>query len=131
MERSLDTSYDGRDLPEGWVVWSEDEGVVVTYKPDVFNAKDHPRPCLPVIMVTGSKRGTAGGREEWRVSFHIEADVKPYELERYFADYDEAIDYMINIAQNFVDGEYDFEEFYAKGDARYDYIHALEREISK
>ncbi|MDY7082933.1 MAG: DUF5820 family protein [Halobacteria archaeon] len=61
MDKDLSTEHAGRQLPPGWVVWSEEDGVVVCYKPDVFNASDYPRPCLPLITVTKADVGTMGG----------------------------------------------------------------------
>ena len=122
------TEHAGRELPEGWVVWSEDDGLVVCYKPDVFNGDEYPRPCLPLITVTKADRGTVGGREGWRVTFHIEADVPAYDLRKVVIGYDEAIDYVVEIATNFNAGEYDFAEFYAEGDARDEYVARLEEE---
>lgn len=128
MDRDLATEYGGRSLPEGWVVWSEEDGLVVCYKPDVFNASDYPRPCLPLITVSQADVGTVGGREGWRVSFHLEADVQPRELEEVHVDYDEALDYVVEVARKFNRGDLDLRSFYAEGDAREDYLRRIERE---
>lgn len=128
MDKELKTEYAGRNLPEGWVVWSEEDGLVVCYKPWVFNASDYPRPCLPLITVSQADVGTVGGREGWRVSFHLEADVQPYGLEEVFVDYDEALDYVLEVAGRFNRGEYDLGSFYAEGDEREDYLRRIERE---
>ncbi|MDY7082932.1 MAG: hypothetical protein SXQ77_11150 [Halobacteria archaeon] len=74
------------------------------------------------------RRGNDGRREGWRVTFHIEADVKSYELQQTKVGYDEAIDYLIEIAQNFNNGVYDFEDFYAEGDVRHEYVERLRKE---
>jgi len=125
------TEHAGRSLPEGWVVWSEEGGLVVCYKPDVFDANRYPRPCLPLITVTKADTGTVGGREGWRVSFHIEADVPARNLESVHVDYGDAVDYVVEIARRFVDGGYDFAEFYAEGDVRDEYVARLEREVGE
>ncbi|MDY6780671.1 MAG: DUF5820 family protein [Halobacteria archaeon] len=128
MERDLETTYMGRDLPDGWVVWSDEDGVVICYKPDVFNADEYPRPCLPLVTVTKADSGTVGGREGWRVTFHMEADVKSYELQQVVIGYEDAVDYMIEVAEDFSAGEYDLRDFYAEGDVREEYVRRVERE---
>jgi len=124
----LPKQHAGRRLPDGWYVWSDDDGLVACYKPDVFDADEYPRPCLPLVTVTGASRGTAGGREGWRVSFHVEADVPARSLRRTVAGYDEALDYAIEIARDFSAGEYDIASFYAEGDVRDEYVARLEHE---
>jgi len=123
------TEHGGRKLPDGWVVWSEEDGLVVCYKPEVFDANQYPRPCLPLLPVTKADTGTVGGREGWRVLFHIEADVPGRSLEQVHIDYGEAIDYVIEVAQRFSSGEYDFGGFYAEGDVREEYVARLNREV--
>lgn len=130
MDKDLAGEYAGRSLPEGWVVWSEEDGLVICFKPDVFNASDYPRPCLPLITVSQADVGTVGGREGWRVSFHLEADVQPRELEEVFVDYDDALDYVIEVAEKFNRGEYDLRGFYAEGDARREYLQRIREETS-
>ena len=125
----LPKEHAGRQLPEGWYVWSEDDGLVACYKPDVFDADEFPRPCLPLITVTEADRGTVGGREGWRVSFHVEADVPARRLRRTVAGYDAAIDYAVEVARDFSAGEYDPADFYAEGDVRDEYVARLEHEM--
>lgn len=124
----LPTEHAGRELPDGWVVWSEEDGLVACYKPDVFDGDRYPRACLPLITVTKADRGTVGGGEGWRVTFHVEADVPAYDLRRTVVGYGEAVDYVVEVAANFNDGEYDFAGFYAEGDAREEYVARLEEE---
>lgn len=124
----LPTEHAGQELPEGWVVWSEDDGLVVCYKPDVFDGDQYPRACLPLITVTKADRGTVGGREGWRVTFHVEADVPAYSLRKVVTGYDEAIEYVIEIAMKFNEGVYDPADFYAEGDVREDYVARLREE---
>ncbi|MDZ7688560.1 MAG: DUF5820 family protein [Halobacteriales archaeon] len=126
MERP--TEHAGRKLPEGWVVWSEDDGLVVCYKPDVFDGDDYPCPCLPLITVTKADRGTVGGREGWHVTFHVEADVPAHSLRKTVAGYDEAVDYVVKTATKFNEGVYDPAEFYAEGDVREEYVARLREE---
>ena len=102
--------------------------MVVCYKPDVFDGDQYPRACLPLITVTKADRGTVGGREGWRVTFHVEADVPAYSLRKVVTGYDEAIEYVIEIATKFNEGVYDPAEFYAEGDAREDYVARLREE---
>jgi hypothetical protein len=125
----LPTEHAGRELPDGWVVWSEDDGLVVCYKPEVFDGDEYPRPCLPLMTATKADRGTVGGREGWRVTFHVEADVPAHSLRKTVAGYDEAVDYVVKTAAKFNAGEYDPAEFYAEGDAREDYVARLRAEM--
>jgi len=127
MERPKE--HAGQKLPEGWVVWSEDDGLVVCYKPELFDGEEYPRACLPLITVTKADRGTIGGREGWRVTFHIEADVPAHSLRKTVTGYDEAIEYVVETAKKFNAGEYDPAEFYAEGDARKEYVARLRDEI--
>jgi hypothetical protein len=124
----LPTEHAGRELPDGWYVWSEDDGLVVCYKPEIFDADQYPRPCLPLVTVTEADRGTVGGRDGWRVTFHVEADVPAYDLRKVVLGYDEAIDYVVEITRKFSRGEYDIAGFYAEGDARAEYVARLEEE---
>lgn len=124
------TSYDGRSLPEGWVLWSDEDGLVVCYRPDVFDGESYPRPCLPTMTVSEADVGTVGGREGWRVTFYVEADVPARGLESVFVDYDEAIDYVVETGQRFVEGDLDLRGFYADGDVREEYVQRLENMTS-
>ncbi len=123
------TTYDGRTLPDGWVVWSEEDGVVICYRPEVFDGDSYPRPCLPALTVSEADVGTVGGQEGWRVTFYVEADVPARNLESVFVDYDEALDYVVDVARRFVDGDLDLRGFYAEGDVREEYVRGLEQEL--
>ncbi|MFP4174413.1 MAG: DUF5820 family protein [Halobacteriales archaeon] len=124
----LPKEHAGRRLPDGWYVWSDEDGLVACYRPDIFDADEYPRPCLPLITVTEASRGTAGGRDGWRVTFHVEADVPARGLRKTVAGYDSAVDYAVEIARNFAEGEYDIAGFYAEGDVRDEYVARLEHE---
>jgi hypothetical protein len=124
----LPKEHAGRRLPDGWYVWSEDDGLVACYKPGIFDGDEYPRACLPLVTVTEASRGTAGGRDGWRVSFHIEADVPARKLRKNLVGYDKATDYALEIAGDFSDGEYDVAGFYADGDVRAGYVARLREE---
>lgn len=108
-------SYD--DLPEGWRVWADeaDGRSVLTYRPDVFNTKDYPAPCLPTIYVTNGSRKKRPGASQiptdtWHVSFFLEPDV-----EGTVEQYDSraaAVEGATDLAGRFVDGEIDYRSFY-------------------
>lgn len=108
------------------MVWSEEDGLVVCYRPDVFDGESYPRPCLPTMTVSEADVGTVGGREGWRVTFYLEADVPARELESVFVDYDEAVDYVVDVAGRFVEAELDLRGFYADGDVRDTYVEKLD-----
>jgi len=80
------------------------------------------------ITVTEADRGTAGGRDGWRVTFHVEADVPARRLRNFVAGYDEAVDYVVEIARGFNEGVHDPAEFYAEGDVRDEYVARLREE---
>lgn len=129
MDRELPSEHAGQELPPGWRVWSEEDGVVVCYRPDVFDAAEYPRPCIPLLTVTKADSGTMGGREGWRVTFHLEADVPAYSVQKTLPGYDEAIDYLVDVAERFNAGELDLRGIYAEGDVREEYVARIEEEI--
>lgn len=118
----IDDLY-GADIPEGWIIWSEEDGVVICYKPDIFNGTNFPAVCIPTISMVESDR------EGWRVSFYIEADVEARRLGKEFRNYKEAVDYIMELAEEFNRGNFNLRDFYAKGDVREKYVSKLEKEI--
>jgi len=71
------------------------------------------------------------GREGWRVTFHVEADVPARRLRKVVAGYEEAVDYAVGIATKFNGGDYDPAEFYAEGDVRGEYVARLREETGE
>lgn len=111
------------DLPNGWEVWSEEDGLVICYKPNVFNGGEFPPVCLPTISAGRSERGG------WKVSFYIEADVEARRLRKEFKEYSDAVNYIVDLTEKFNKGNFDIKDFYAKGDVRKDYVEKIEKEI--
>jgi hypothetical protein len=108
-------SYD--DLPEGWRVWADesDGRSVLTYRPDVFNTKDFPAPCLPTIYVTNGSRKKRPGAAQietdtWHVSLFLEPEVEG-PVERYDSRSD-AVTGAVELAARFVVGGVDYRELY-------------------
>ncbi|WP_142858786.1 DUF5820 family protein [Salinigranum halophilum] len=120
-------SYDA--LPEGWQVWAdESEGrSVLTYRPDVFNTKDFPAPCLPTIYVTNGSRKRRPGASQiptdtWHVSLFLEPEVEGT-VERYDSRA-AAVAGAADLAARFVSGEVDYRGFYQV--PRADYLDRLD-----
>jgi hypothetical protein len=108
-------SYD--DLPNGWQVWSDEhEGrSVLTYRPDVFNTKAFPAPCLPTIYVTNGsrKRRPGAGQVEtdtWHVSLFLEPEIEG-PVER-FDSRSAAVEGAVALADRFVAGDVDYRGLY-------------------
>jgi len=107
---------DDESLPAGWRVWHEErEGrVILAYRPDVFDSKAFPAPCLPTIYVTsGSPRrrpGSTGGDGGWQVTLFLEPEIEA-DTERY-DDREAALAGAVDLASRFVDGDIDYRELY-------------------
>jgi hypothetical protein len=104
-------------LPSGWTVWSDEpEGrSVLAYRPDVFEGRTFPAPCLPTIYVSnGSRRRRpgAGAREtdEWHVTLFLEPEVEG-PTERY-DDREAAREAAVALADRFADGRLDYRACY-------------------
>jgi hypothetical protein len=110
-------SADYDDLPDGWQVWADEhEGrSVLTYRPDVFNTKDFPAPCLPTIYVTNGSRKKRPGASQistdtWHVSLFLEPEIEG-PVERYDSR-PAAVDGAVDLAARFVDGAVDYRGLY-------------------
>ncbi len=118
---------DFADLPDGWVVWSdEDDGrSVLAYRPDVFDADDFPAPCLPTLYLTQGKRSRRPGvnpgdrvlDENWYVTLYLEPDVSR-EADR-FSSREKALERAVSLARQFDDGEIDYRDLYQVPRERY------------
>jgi hypothetical protein len=110
-------SADYEDLPAGWQVWSDEhEGrSVLTYRPEVFNTKDFPAPCLPTIYVSnGSRRRRPGASQvptdTWHVSLFLEPEIEG-PVERYDSR-PAAVAGAVDLAARFVAGDVDYRDLY-------------------
>ena len=109
------------ELPEGWVVWSDDGTgkTVLAYRPDVFNADDFPAPCLPTLYLTHGKRTRRPGvnpnsrlvDDNWYVTLYLEPDVYLREENR-FPSEGAAREYAVDLARRFDRGEIDYRGLY-------------------
>ena len=109
------------DLPEGWVVWTEQEDgrCVLAYRPDVFNADDFPAACLPTLYLTHGRRtrrpgvnpGDEAAKRDWHVTLYLEPDVHLRETNR-FPTRPEAVECTKELARRFADGEIDYRDMY-------------------
>jgi hypothetical protein len=111
----MSTAYD--ELPGGWQVWADesDGRSVLTYRPDVFNTKDFPAPCLPTIYVTNGSRKRRPGASQietdtWHVSLFLEPEVEG-PVERYDSRSD-AVAGAVELAARFVAGDVDYRGLY-------------------
>lgn len=106
-------------LHESWVVWSDEpEGrSVLAYRPDVFDADRFPAECLPTIYLTRGRpsRRPAGhdpieSGEQWTVVLYLEPDVDAGAEQ--FDDRDAAVEYAIELAEEFATGDVDYRGLY-------------------
>ncbi|MCL9815085.1 DUF5820 family protein [Natranaeroarchaeum aerophilus] len=106
-------------LHEGWVVWNDEpEGrSVLAYRPDVFDADRFPAECLPAIYLTRGRpsRRPAGhdpieSGEQWTVVLYLEPDVDGGAEQ--FDDRDAAVEYAIELAEDFATGDIDYRGLY-------------------
>jgi len=102
------------DLPESWVVWSDEDGgrVVLAFRPDVFDGSAYPPECLPTLYVSqrppGQRRRRAGTpRSTWYVSFRLEPEVRVRGHEESFDSHAAAVEGAIDLATAFASGEID------------------------
>ncbi len=104
-------------LADGWELWNEEQQkIVLTFRPDVFNSDDFPAPCLPTIHITKGKRGRRPGRknpspdEPWYVTLYLEPDVT--HDEQSYDSRDEALDGGRELAEQFSAGEIAYRSLY-------------------
>lgn len=124
---------DFADLPDAWVVWSdEDDGrSVLAYRPDVFDADEFPAPCLPTLYLTHGKRTRRPGTnpndrvvdEGWYVTLYLEPDVHLREENR-FGTRPEAVAFAVDLAERFDAGAIDYRGMYQV--PREDYFEKLD-----
>jgi len=105
------------ELPEGWELWSQQRRrVVLAYRPDVFDSREYPAPCLPTIYATKGKRGRRPGREEpepgdpWFVTLYLEPEVS--DDERRYDSREQAAAGVLELAARFANGELDYRSLY-------------------
>lgn len=103
------------ELPTGWTVWHArpDDILVLTYRPDVFDADAFPPQCVPTLTVKPER--TRGGRgrprdprraSSWVAELRLEPDVPL--ARRVAPDRGAAIDEGVALTEQFVAGEIDF-----------------------
>ena len=101
-------------LPTGWQCWHEErDRVILAYRPDVFDSKAFPAPCLPTIYVTsGTPRRRPGGNstDGWQVTLFLEPEIEA--VSESYADRAAAIDGAIDHAEEFAAGEIDYRALY-------------------
>lgn len=118
------------ELPEGWVVWSADDRIVWTYRPDVFDGDAFPSACLPTIYIRQGRRDRRPGVDHspppdapWAVTLTLEPDVA--RTDDGLADRAAAIAHAEELAASFVAGEVDFRALYQVPDDREAYLDRL------
>ncbi len=106
-------------LHDSWVVWADEpEGrTVLAYRPDVFDGDQFAAECLPTIYLTRGRpsRRPAGhdpieSGERWTVVLYLEPEVDGGEEQ--FDDRAAAVEYAIELAEEFATGEIDYRELY-------------------
>lgn len=106
-----------RSLPPGWERWHGESGgpVILTFRPDVFDATSLPPACLPTLTVKpdrdprrGPRSADASGR--WVVELRLEPEVI---LDRAVQETrSAAIDAAWDLASAFAAGDLDFRSAY-------------------
>lgn len=104
-------------LPEGWEQWSQERHrFVLTYRPDVFDSKAFPAPCLPTIYVTKGRRSRRPGRnvpdpsDPWYVTLYLEPEVNADEQQ--FGSKQAAIEGASELATDFDNGNINYRDLY-------------------
>lgn len=114
-------------VPDGWEVWAagEDGRLVLTYRPDVFDADAFPAACLPTLYVTHGRRTRRPGRHpttvddaDWYVTFYLEPEVT-VEDGRRFPTREEAVAFATDLAGRFDAGEVAYRDCYQVPRERY------------
>lgn len=125
---------DDARVPEGWTVWNRepDGHLVLTYRPDVFDADEYPAACLPTIyLARGGRRRRPGpprdgSTDSWEVSLYLEPAVEVRDAGGTYGGRDEALEAMETTARRFADGEIDVRASYQVPRERYlDRLEAL------
>jgi hypothetical protein len=105
------------DLPDGWVVWSDEATkVVLAFRPDVFDTTEFPAPCLPTLYLTKGRRDRRPGRHEpdpgdpWYVTLFLEPDVEGPTGE--YDDRSGAVAGAVDVARRFAGGGVDYRSLY-------------------
>ncbi|WP_254768317.1 DUF5820 family protein [Salinilacihabitans rarus] len=115
------TEFADRSLPDGWVVWSdEDDGrAVLAYHPEVFDADAFPPACLPTLYLTHGRRSRRPGvnpndrrvDRDWHVTLYLEPDVY-LRGEFRFPTREAAVECAVDLARRFDGGEIDYRALY-------------------
>lgn len=105
------------DLPAAWTVWDEaDQRCVLAYRPDVFDSRAFPAPCLPTVYVTKGERGRRPGphnpdpSDPWYVTLYLEPDVGT-DADTY-GSREAALAGAVDLAARFADGDVDYRSLY-------------------
>lgn len=119
---------DAADLPEGWVVWADEEDgrTVLAYRPDVFDGSTFPAPCLPVCYLTHGARTRRPGQnptdrttdDDWFVTLYLEPDVHVDDVHR-VGTRDEAEAVAADLTRRFAAGELAYRDAYQVPRDRY------------
>ncbi|MFC3958759.1 DUF5820 family protein [Halovivax cerinus] len=121
------------DVPDGWVVWADDDTgrTVYAYRPDVFDGSDFPAPCLPVCYLTHGARTRRPAQnptdrtvhDDWFVTLYLEPDVYVDEVRRTETRADaEAITF--DLLDRFAAGEIAYRDAYQV--PRHEYLDRLD-----
>jgi hypothetical protein len=108
------------DLPDGWVVWSEDDAqLVLAYRPDVFEGQTFPAACLPTIRVRQrppdrQRRRAGEAHDGWWVSLGLEPGVRLRAADRRAESREAAVAAAVETARAFAAGDLDYRGAYQR-----------------
>lgn len=113
-------------LPPGWECWSHEEGgrLVLTYRPDIFNAEAFDPTQLPTLVLAPGRSPDRPPEERvttnrWHLALYLEPDIRLREVEASFPTRETALEETIAVAERFSAGEFELRSAYIDPPDRY------------
>ncbi|MFC6904185.1 DUF5820 family protein [Halalkalicoccus tibetensis] len=106
------------ELPAGWERWNDEpDRAVFVYRPDVFDSRTFPAPCMPTLYLSNGphrnprpEQRHGATSDEWYLTLYLEPEVALAE-ERY-DDREGAAAGAEDLAERFAAGELDYRGAY-------------------
>lgn len=104
-------------LPDAWEVWNEepDGRAILAYRPDVFEGRSFPAPCMPTIHVSDGSRAQRPGAsrlstDTWHAVLYLEPEIEGPVASK--ESRPAAVEAAVDIADRFAGGEVDYRDLY-------------------